>query len=65
MAHTIDSGDVKGAIQQFRAEMKSDLQAMELRLKNELQQFKSDLTMRMGAMLAASIGIIAALVKLL
>jgi hypothetical protein len=56
---------LKHDIEVFRVETKRDLQALELRLKNDLQQVKYDLTMRMGAMLAASIGIITALIKLL
>jgi len=57
--------EVKRDIEELRIEVRRDAQAMELRLKNEMQQIKYDLTMRMGAMLAASIGIITALMKLL
>ncbi len=65
--HAIEAlrAETKRDIEELRTETKRDLQALELRLKNEMQQIKYDLTMRMGAMLAASIGIIAALVKLL
>ena len=40
---------------------KHDLREVELRLMAEMLRMKNDLTVRMGALLAASVGIIAAL----
>jgi len=40
---------------------KQDLRELELRLQAELAKMKNDLTVRIGALLAATIGIIAAL----
>lgn len=40
---------------------KQDLRELELRLQAELAKMKNDLTVRMGALLAATIGTIAAL----
>lgn len=40
---------------------KQDLRELELRLLAEMAKMKNDLTVRMGALLAATVGIIAAL----
>lgn len=40
---------------------KQDLRELELRLVAEMAKMKNDLTVRMGALLAATVGIIAAL----
>jgi len=45
--------------------MKADIANVEMRLTNELQKLELRMTTKLGAMLAASIAIIAALVKLL
>ncbi|WP_206214346.1 DUF1640 domain-containing protein [Desulfovibrio sp. ZJ369] len=44
---------------------KGDLVQMELRLTSEMQKLELRMTLKLGAMLAASIAIVAALVKLL
>jgi hypothetical protein len=48
----------KKDLEELKVELKRDIREMELRLKH-------DLTLRLGGMLAASVAIVAALVKLL
>lgn len=44
---------------------KGDLVQMELRLTSEMQKLELRMTLKLGAMMAASVAIVAALVKLL
>jgi hypothetical protein len=44
---------------------KDDLKLLEERLTHRLNELKSELTIRVGGMLAIAVGVIAALVKLL
>ena len=44
---------------------KKDLKDMEINLRHEMKEMESRLTIRLGGMMAASIALIAALVKLL
>lgn len=44
---------------------KADLQALELRLRGELKDLELRITLRFGAMLAAAVATVVALVKLL
>lgn len=48
-----------------RLATKGDLVQMELRLTNEIQKLELRMTLKLGAMLAASVAIVATLVKLL
>lgn len=48
-----------------RLATKGDLVQMELRLTNEMQKLELRMTLKLGAMLAASVAIVATLVKLL
>lgn len=50
--------ELEAEITNTRSELKADIEKLELRLKH-------DLTLRLGGMMAASIAIVAALVKLL
>ncbi|MBF0132161.1 MAG: DUF1640 domain-containing protein [Magnetococcales bacterium] len=45
--------------------VRRDMKEMEMRLKHDSALLKHDLTLRLGGMMAASVGIVAALVKLL
>ena len=47
-----------------RLATKQDLRKLETRLDNTIEKFEYRLTIRLGAMMAASIAIVAALVKL-
>ena len=57
------------AIQRDIAEIRRDMKEMETSLKRDIQELeirlKYDLTLRLGGMMAASIALVAALVKLL
>ncbi len=48
-----------------RLATKKDLKDMEINLRHEMKEMESRLTIRLGGMMAASIALIAALVKLL
>ncbi len=47
-----------------RLATRQDLKEMELRLKHDLTLLKHELTLRLGGMMAASVAVVAALVKL-
>ncbi len=60
--------DVRGEIKDVRTELKQDMQELRNDIKNvraEMREMELRVTIKLGAMMAASIAIVAALVKLL
>lgn len=56
--------EVKQEIQDLRVEVKQEIQDLRVDMKHSLAQLESKLTIRMGVMLTASIGVLAAIQKL-
>jgi len=56
--------EVRQDIHDFKVEVKQDINDFKVEFRNSLQQVESKLTIRMGTMMAASIVILTAILKL-
>lgn len=56
--------DLRNELKDFKIEVKSEFKQVRLEVKSDLKNLEHNLTIRLGIMLAASVGIISAIVSL-